>query len=82
MALKKSFEHCGVNVNNGYLKISEFSGNKTQIGFVLAFKANADADAIKHSQFNFVPNLEGQNFIAQAYEHLKTLPEFSGAIDC
>ena len=44
--------------------------------------ANAKADAIKHEQFNFVPNLEGQNFIAQAYEHLKTLPEFAGAEDC
>ena len=82
MALKKTFEHCGVTINDGYLKVAEFSGNKTGIGFSLAFMANAKADAIKHEQFNFVPNLEGQNFIAQAYEHLKTLPEFAGAEDC
>lgn len=31
---------------------------------------------------NFKINLEGKNFIAQAYDHLKTLPEFAGAEDC
>jgi hypothetical protein len=33
-------------------------------------------------QFVFAPNLDGPNFIKQAYEHLKTLPEFDGAVDC
>jgi hypothetical protein len=32
--------------------------------------------------YKFAPNLDGANFIKQAYEHLKTLPEFSGATDC
>jgi hypothetical protein len=27
-------------------------------------------------------DLNGGNPIAQAYEHLKTLPEFEGAVDC
>jgi hypothetical protein len=27
-------------------------------------------------------DIEGDNPIKQAYEHLKTLPEFEGAIDC
>jgi hypothetical protein len=31
---------------------------------------------------NFKINLDGKNFIAQAYDHLKTLPEFADAIDC
>jgi hypothetical protein len=82
MALKKTFEHCGVTVKDGYLKVAEFSGDKTGIGFSLAFKATAEANALKHERFNFVPNLDGQNFIAQAYTHLKTLPEFAGAQDC
>lgn len=29
----------------------------------------------------FDVSLEGKNFIAQAYDHIKTLPEFSGASD-
>lgn len=27
-------------------------------------------------------NLDGSNPIKQAYEHLKALPEFAGAVDC
>ncbi len=30
----------------------------------------------------FAPELDRENFIKQAYEHLKTLPEFEGAEDC
>ncbi len=81
MALKKSFEINGVQVSNGYLKVADFSGSKSGIGFVLAYKTSAEHDAIKVEQFNFVPNMDS-NFIAQAYAHLKTLPEFSGATDC
>ena len=32
--------------------------------------------------FNFIPVLDGQNFIAQSYEYLKALPEFADAVDC
>ncbi len=81
MALKQTFEHCGVTVKDGYLKVAEFSGNKLGIGFALAYKVNAEQDAIKVKQFNFVPTMD-TNFIAQAYTHLKTLPEFAGANDC
>ena len=81
MALKKSFDFNGVQVSNGYLKVAEFSGSKSGIGFALAYKVNAEHDAIKVERFNFVPTMD-TNFIAQAYEHLKTLPEFSGATDC
>lgn len=31
--------------------------------------------------FDFVPNMDGDNFIKQAYLYLKTLPEFEGAED-
>jgi hypothetical protein len=31
---------------------------------------------------SFVPSMGGKNFFAQAYDHLKTLPEFNGALDC
>jgi hypothetical protein len=41
-----------------------------------------EGELIERKVYEFTPNLEGANFIAQAYDHLKTLPEFSGAIDC
>jgi hypothetical protein len=37
---------------------------------------------IASEQYSFVPEMKNSNFIAQAYEHLKTLPEFAGATDC
>jgi hypothetical protein len=44
---------------------------------------NQEIDSVFDScVYNFVPSLEGANFIAQAYEYLKTLPEFKGATDC
>jgi len=47
-------------------------------------KATADTNYGEHAGFNFefVPDLESaDNFFKQAYNHAKTLPEFSGAID-
>ena len=32
--------------------------------------------------YSFSANLDGPNFIKQAYLYLKTLPEFSDATDC
>lgn len=34
------------------------------------------------TEYTFVPDMNGGNFIAQAYAHLKTLPEFADATDC
>lgn len=36
-------------------------------------------NTVKKFNYCFVPNMDGGNFIAQAYAHLKTLPEFAGA---
>ena len=41
-----------------------------------------NSEQLETGFYSFTPNLDGQNFIAQAYNHLKTLPEFSGATDC
>ena len=32
--------------------------------------------------FYFKPNMNGGNFIAQAYKHLKTQPNFNDSFDC
>lgn len=81
MALSKTFAHAGVTVDNGYLRVSNFSGSKDGILFVLSYKVTAEDVALTTKEFSFVPAMDS-NFIAQAYEHLKTLPEFSGAVDC
>lgn len=33
-------------------------------------------------EFESAYDLNGENPLAQAYAHLKTLPEFAGAVDC
>ena len=37
---------------------------------------------LQTESYTFAPKLDGENFIKQAYEHLKTLEEFKDAIDC
>ena len=64
-----------------YIKVVAVSGDKLKLNAVVSFKGDI---------YSFSKNYEldasvadgSLNFIAQVYEHLKTLPEFSGAVDC
>ena len=47
-----------------------------------ATKDNADGEIVDGFQIKFVPDLDGPNFIAQAYAHFKALPQLAGAINC
>lgn len=87
MALKKSItlqSNFGDDVifNDTYIKVEKLVGNKNQLGINVLFYKTKDGNIVDSKNFSFVPNLSGSNFIAQAYEHLKTLPEFAGATDC
>lgn len=64
-----------------YVKVSSISGNKNQITAYVQFSS----DVTQFTKEYPVPvSVESgaANFIAQAYAHLKTLPEFAGATDC
>lgn len=57
--------------------------NKTQLFFnVQSFKDVETARPFNEQQYSCDYEIAGNNPIAQAYEHLKTLPEFSDAVDC
>ncbi len=71
-----------VKVENAYLQISKISGSKDKIEFFVECKQSKDTTTFKTERYEFQPSLDGRNFIAQAYEHLKTMPEFAGATDC
>lgn len=63
-----------------YWKIQKITGNKNELqinvfGYLNESMVGQIASAFK-------PDLEGKNFIAQAYEHLKTLPEFNNSVNC
>jgi hypothetical protein len=82
MALKKNFEHNGVQVAGGHLKVESVNGDKNRVAFVLSYAVDAEHDPLKTEQHSFVPNMTGGNFIAQAYDHVKSLNGFQDAADC
>lgn len=88
MALKKdtTFMAQGgfqVSVKDAYIKIANVIGDKNSVSVSVQWlKDETVSDPFKVTNFQFTPSMIGQNFIAQAYEHAKTLPEFAGAIDC
>ena len=65
-----------------YIKVSTVSANKKQINASVLFMKEPNGKILKVEGFEFSSNLDGPNFIKQAYEYLKTLPEFVDSIDC
>ena len=62
-----------------YVKIDSITGNKENLSFVVSFNKS---NKLAERTFSFQPDIEGLNFIKQAYLYLKTLPEFADAVDC
>jgi|APSaa5957512535_1039671.scaffolds.fasta_scaffold650116_1 hypothetical protein len=68
--------------NNSYIKVTHFEGDKDLVTFRAVFYTDASTKySIKSKGYKYIPSLGGDNFIKQAYTHLKTLPEFAGAAD-
>jgi hypothetical protein len=66
-----------------YCKVVELRGGKDLMSAMMEARQGSSAGELVdvfHAQF--IPDLSGPNFIAQAYLHLKSLPEFAGATDC
>lgn len=69
--------------DKAYHRITRIDGNKNSISFYVDVFKTKDAEfSLNQTKHSFQPVLNGNNFIAQAYAHLKTLPEFAGATDC
>jgi hypothetical protein len=85
MALQKTVTTPqGFTATNAYHRIEavRLSG-KTQMQFNVYSHINAATiPFFAEGLFDCAYDLDGANPIAQAYEHLKTLPEFAGAVDC
>lgn len=68
-----------------YCRIDVMNGSKERLTIkVDTYKDSSKVILIKSESYSFVPDVtEGaENFVKQGYEYLKTLPEFSGAVDC
>lgn len=77
--IKKVFGQ-DVVIKDAYIKVESIAGSKQAMSAVVHVKwGNEVVDVLNCS---FLPDLDGDNFIKQAYKHMKTLPEFAGATDC
>lgn len=76
-------DNFGIDVvlENTYCKVSSIAATKEDATATVAFLSGPDGNLYKQKEYQFAPNMDGGNFIKQAYEHLKTLPEFAGAAD-
>jgi len=66
---------------SAYAKVESVRADKNYVEANVVVKDQANGVVLSSEQYYFASNLEGANFIQQAYEHLKTLPEFAGAED-
>jgi hypothetical protein len=67
---------------NAYIRVDSV---KVQKGFGRALvqtHKEKDGQVLEQNGYSFEYKLDGLNAIAQAYVHLKSLSEFSGAVDC
>ena len=85
MALKKDMTTPqGFDAVDAYGRVSALSLNgKDAMSFSLSwFKDQDNSTPFFTEQFTTAYSLNGVNPLAQAYVHLKSLPEFSNAADC
>jgi hypothetical protein len=90
MALKKDIQFTpngfdsAAFLKNAYIKIDTISGNKNtlEINVIIYSEKNDEKLPVQATKYAFAPSLNDKNFIAQAYEYLKTLPEFANTVDC
>lgn len=90
MALKKTFTQTqapfsgALEIVDAYWRVEQVTAtkNEAQCAVTINLKDGDTLTQVENKRYSFAPNLEGKNFIAQAYDYLKTLPEFAGAQDC
>lgn len=77
-----------LQVNDAYIRIDTVSGSKDSLNisvnsYVSQDSFNDGKSYLEQNFYTFMPSVEDNaaNFIKQGYEHLKTLPEYAGAID-
>ena len=84
MALKKSQDSSfGIVVKNAYSRVESLRLlNKQKMQFNACTYADVDAAPFMSNLYSCAYDIAGENPIAQAYAHLKTLEDFADAVDC
>jgi hypothetical protein len=73
-----------LSIPNAYWRVDKIDATKNSVVVAVSINVKNDDSIVRvcGKQYEFTPSMTGGNFIEQAYKHLKTLPEFAGAIDC
>lgn len=72
----------GFEIKNCYVKVESYTGDKTRTVIEVQFRTFQHGNVIYGRQFVFTPDLEStKNILAQAYDYLKSLPEFTEVVD-
>lgn len=84
MALQKTMEtSSGIEVTDAYNKVELISlVAKDKMVFTVRTYKDSTKPFVFGTDYEAAFDLNGTNPLAQAYEYLKTLPEFSDAVDC
>ena len=82
MALQKTIIFKGVSVPDAYIKIIRFDGDKSSLTVGVGYFASPEHEMLYSDALAVPYAIDGSNPIQQAYEYLKTLPEFADAVDC
>lgn len=84
ISIDKTISISGKDVQfpSSYVKVTSIQGTKDSIVACFEFRPDAAGVPFAWGAHSFAPALDGENFIRQAYLHLKTLPEFANAVDC
>lgn len=84
MALRMAVAFKGMPTIDAYIRVvaPTINPGNSAISFAVHYSASPDSGVFDTAGSKCAYDLEGDNPIAQAYEHLKTLTEFEGCIDC
>ena len=87
MALQKDWQKkidgfdAELKASNAYCKVAIVNGSKSELTFEVHVYDSAKQNLIDRKFYSFAPSVAetSKNFIAQAYDHLKTLPAFQNS---
>ena len=83
MAIKNTVETgFGIKVEEAYLRVEFPSINKDSMSFNLRKYVAKDLPFFSEDMITCAYDIEGSNPYIQAYNYLKTLDEYSDAVDC
>ena len=85
MALSRTIDTpWGIKVGNAYCRVETvWIDSKNSISFLVrAYVDTNNPTFFDEQRFTCKYSIDGENPIKQAYEYLKTLPEFADATDC